>query len=287
MNLGTLPTRHAKCRPDHLALIFEDQRLTWREFNSRVNRLAHAFLNMGISKGEKIATILPNSAELLETYWAVAKIGAAVVPLSSLTRGRGLVSMLTNSDSVCVITEPGFTGHLNAVRGDLSIPEDRYLVTGCCPVEGYRDYTAVTAAEPDTDPSGIEIDDSDVFNIMYTSGTTGDPKGIVHTHYVRSMYCTHMASAYRMTPESVVLHAGAIVFNGAFVTLMPCFYLGATYVSPANVQSGNVHRSHPSRTGDAYYDGAFPSCRDAPRKEFFGRSFGFVGNDPFLGGSFA
>lgn len=229
MNLGSLPTRHSRCRSDHLAVVFEDQRLTWSEFNGRVNRLAHTFLNMGISKGDKIATILPNSVELLETYWAVAKIGAVVVPLSSLTRGRGLVTMLNDSDSVCIITDHAFTEHLNTVRGELTIPDDRYLLIDGPPLNGYRDYHALTDEADETDLDGINIVDSDVFNIMYTSGTTGDPKGIIHTHYVRSMYCV-MASSYRMTPESIVLHAGAIVFNGAFVTLMPCFFLGATYV---------------------------------------------------------
>jgi acyl-CoA synthetase (AMP-forming)/AMP-acid ligase II len=74
------------------------------------------------------------------------------------------------------------------------------------------------------------VEPNDLFNIMYTSGTTGLPKGIMHSHFVRSMYCTLFASTWRMTPESVVLHTGAIVFNGAFVTLMPCFFLGGRYV---------------------------------------------------------
>ena len=61
-------------------------------------------------------------------------------------------------------------------------------------------------------------------------GTTGRPKGIVHTHAIREAYCTGFAASYRIHPESVVLHSGSLVFNGAFLTLMPAFYLGCTYV---------------------------------------------------------
>ena len=82
MNIGSLFSRHARYRPDHPAVVFGDQRLTWSEFNQSINRLANALLGLGIRKGDKVATILPNCLEQLEVYWASAKIGAVVVPSS-------------------------------------------------------------------------------------------------------------------------------------------------------------------------------------------------------------
>jgi acyl-CoA synthetase (AMP-forming)/AMP-acid ligase II len=104
MNIGTLFSRHAKYRPDHLAVVFEDQRLTWLEFNKSINRLAHVMLKLGIRKGDKVATILPNCLELLEAYWAVAKIGAVIVPFSTLLLEKAMVTLLQDSDAVMVIT---------------------------------------------------------------------------------------------------------------------------------------------------------------------------------------
>ena len=100
MNLGSLFSRHARYRPEHLAVVFEDQRLTWLEFNQQINRLANALLNLGIQKGDKVATILPNCLELMEVYWAVAKIGAVVVPASTLLLEQAMKTLLQNSDSV-------------------------------------------------------------------------------------------------------------------------------------------------------------------------------------------
>ena len=89
MNLGTLLPRQARFRPNHPAVVFQETRLTYRELNKSVNRLANVFWALGIRKGDKVATILPNCLELYETYWAVARIGAVVVPLSPLLRGTG------------------------------------------------------------------------------------------------------------------------------------------------------------------------------------------------------
>jgi len=231
MTLGSLLTRHARYRPDHLAIVFEDQRLTFADFNRRVNRLANALLTLGIGKGDKVATILPNCLEQLEIYWAVAKIGAVVVPLSPLLRGTGLVRLLNDSDSRLVISQGDFAAILDPLRNQLpGVAAGRYLLTDLSGRPGYSSYRSLLAAAPDNNPPVVEISGADPYNIIYSSGTTGLPKGIVHTQAIRIAYCTSFASAFRFTPESIVLHAGSIVFNGSFLTLMPAMFMGCPYL---------------------------------------------------------
>lgn len=234
MNIGLLLPQHARYNPDKIGVVFEDQRLTYFQMNQNVNQLANSLLGLGVVKGDKVATILPNCLELLEVYWAVAKIGAVVVPLSPLLRGVGLLTLLKDSESSVVITDSNFVAVLDEVKTDL--PSIREVLLTDSATTSYKSYHQLKATSSSLNPPEVKINDDDPYNIIYSSGTTGLPKGIVHTHYIRAMYCTLFASAYRMKPESVILHAGSIIFNGAFLTLMPSFYLGAKYILQRNFE---------------------------------------------------
>ncbi len=232
MNIGALLPRHARYRGDHIALVVSGRQLTYRQLNAEVNRLANALLAAGLGKGDKFTTILPNCLELMVAYWAAAKTGIVIVPASPLLQDAGLATLMTDSDTVLVIGDASFADPLDRIRTDLpAVAADRYILVGSnAERPGFRSYDRFVAEASEDNPPDAGIGDDDMYNIMYSSGTTGQPKGIVHTHYVRAMYCMIFAETFRVIPESVVLHAGSIVFNGSMVDLMPWMFVGGTYI---------------------------------------------------------
>ena len=100
MILSGILGRQARFRGDREAVAFEGMRLSYADFDIRVNRLANAFGDVGIAKGDRVATLLPNCLELLDVYWACAKTGAVAVPLSPLLQRQAIVTC-------CIRASPG------------------------------------------------------------------------------------------------------------------------------------------------------------------------------------
>ena len=232
INIGILPRHQARFRPDQLALIVGDNNLTFSEFNLMANKLANALLAAGLKKGDKVSTVMSNRLELVTMFWAAAKTGIIIVPSSPMLQDEGLKTLFLDCDSAMVIADAGFVDSLNRIRHDLpGIQSDRFVLAGSIdPPDGFTTYEDFVKAAPNVEPPDADLKADDIYNIMYSSGTTGLPKGIMHSHFVRSQYCTLFASAFRMTPESVILHAGSMVFNGAMIDFMPWMYLGCRYI---------------------------------------------------------
>ena len=138
MPLDTLLARHARYRPDHTAVVFEDERLTFAQLDERVNRVANALAGLGLEKGDKVATMLENCVEVIDLYHVAARTGLVVVPLSPLLRGTGLTNLVNDSDARILITNAAMAPEIDSLRADLhGIPADGFvLVDGEVP--GYQ-----------------------------------------------------------------------------------------------------------------------------------------------------
>jgi acyl-CoA synthetase (AMP-forming)/AMP-acid ligase II len=176
--LGYCLERSALKFSDKTSIVYEKNRISYKELNRRTTFLANAFLKFGIKKGDKIASLLFNTPEVIEVYFAAAKIGAVNVPINFRLVDREVDYILSQSDSSILIYDIS----LREVVENASSASDLILISvGKKSYPDSTNYEKILSSSTDSKVS-ICVTENDLRFIMYTSGTTGSPKGAMFTH---------------------------------------------------------------------------------------------------------
>ncbi|MCK4365261.1 MAG: AMP-binding protein [Thermoplasmatales archaeon] len=233
LNLGQMVKMNAKKFPNHIALKDKDRSFTYPDLNKRANKLAHSLLSMGLQKGDKFAVLLENSIEIVEAYLAAAKTGLVIAPVHFRFVGQEILKLMENSDAKAFIVHDEFTPIVNSIKKDLpNILPDRYIVVGE-KMKGYKEYEEFIKDSPDTEPE-VHINCDDPWIILYTSGTTGIPKGVVRSHESHIAFFLINAVDFGFNKHDVCLNVMPLYHvNSTFYTFLFLYLGGTAYIHPA------------------------------------------------------
>lgn len=179
MIIGKVISKRAMITPDRVAVISREKRYTYRQLNHRSTQLANALLKLGVEHGDRIALLMANNNEFLETYFATAKIGAVLIPVNTRLVGPEIDFILND----CTVKGFIFGKEFEQTVGKMSYPgAARFRVsTGPSAVPDTLNYETLISEARQDEPA-VKVHEDDLHIIMYTSGTTGRPKGAMLTH---------------------------------------------------------------------------------------------------------
>lgn len=197
------------------ALVEGGTRLTWRELDCRTNQVANQLLALGVEKGDRIAVLSENSAAFAEVFLGTIRAGACLVPLSTMASSEALGKMVADctpkvlflSDQYRTLAQP-FLSDLDAIRIALDFDDD-----------GWTRYVEFRSRGAESDPM-VPIGMKDAFNLIYSSGTTGTPKGILHNHYMRAVQMERIEPAGYVDDARTLLST-PLYSNTTIVAFLP------------------------------------------------------------------
>ncbi len=225
MNLGDIIRLNAMKLPDKTALVFRNTRLSYSELNERVNRVANGLLSIGVEKGDRVAVLADNCSEYVETYFATAKGGMLIVPLNTTLDIAGLAYIMNNSGANTLIFGQEYSDIVNALRAKLETMR-HYIVIG----KGARadSYEGLFSGYPPDEPE-ILVNEDDIAWLLYTSGTTGPPKGVMLSH-----------KGQIVDSANTLLTCFPITRNDIHLVILPLFHIGALWHMRCHLYMGNT-----------------------------------------------
>ncbi len=229
MHVGHFLSRAALHCPDRPAWLEGDLTITFREAEARVNRLARALLSLGGQPGDRVAMLLPNCSQGLETLLAPMKAGMGVVPMNIRLHPSEHEYMLNDSGAFALIYGAEFREHLAQVRESLS--SVKHFICVGRGSQGDLSYEGVLDGQPETPPDP-SIEPDDLAWLFYTSGTTGHPKGAMLTHRnLITMAEQFLLNINPARPGDVLLHAAPIT-HGSGISIFHHIAVGAASAFP-------------------------------------------------------
>ena len=217
------------------AIVAERCVLDWATFEARTRRVANGLLAAGCGRGERVGVVMDNTAAMVEVLFGALKAGAAIVPLNPSVTDDALAAMLADAEVRAVFVSEGHRPRLAASALEtaaLCVVEGRSA-------RGWASYASWREAQPAIAPD-VPLAGDDLCNVIYSSGTTGRPKGIAHTHAARLAWAQDLAHALRYHGQARMLIATGLYSNITWAGMLPTLMLGGTIVLRPQFDAGDV-----------------------------------------------
>jgi len=222
-NVGEALAQHARLFPDKIGARDLERAMTFRLWHQRACRLANALVGLGLAKGDRVCVLAYNALEWVEIYAASAMAGVVAVPVNFRLVGPEISYIAQNCEARAFIVQDELLPVLERLRAELSVPAENYIVFGGQRRHaGYRNYEELLANARDAAPAGLVAAD-DPWTLMYTSGTTGKPKGAIRSHRGGALLSLVTEVEMGLGRDDAALlvmpmcHANSLYFFGAFM----------------------------------------------------------------------
>ncbi len=231
LNMGEILRVNAGKFRGKMCLKDAGRSFTFQEIDSRVNRLAQGFIDLGLEKGDRIAVFLENSVEICEIYFAAARTGVVVAPINFRLDPATIRYIIDDCGACALVAHDEWVPMFDGMESDLPGIE-HYLVVGK-ESEGWIGYDRLLANYPDEEPDRIVLP-SDPWIQPYTSGTTGRPKGIVRSHESYVAFYLINAADFGFTSRDICLNVMPLCHvNSTFFTFTISYIGGGVVIHPA------------------------------------------------------